>query len=78
MVRGIRREAAMNREVLQRFPSVHTFDPAEMRDALFTAYGANSFDFSTSEKFEARANFLQLEDIGVGFCAYGAPVKVGF
>lgn len=57
---------------------MRTSDPAEMRNALFTAYGANSFDISNSEKFEARANFIQLDDIGVGFCQYGAPTKVGF
>jgi len=65
-------------EILQRFPPIRTSDPAEMRHALFSVFGADSFDFSTRERFEARANFMQLGDIGVSFCAYGPASKVGF
>jgi AraC-like DNA-binding protein len=68
----------MNREMLQRFPAIRTSDPAEMKDALFTAYGANSFDFRTSERFEAQVKFVQFDDVGVGFCGYSAPTTVAF
>jgi AraC-like DNA-binding protein len=68
----------MNGQLLQRFPTIQTADPAEMKEALFTAYGANSFDFSTGERFQAEAKFIQFGDVGVGFCGYGAPTTVGF
>lgn len=66
------------REMLRKTPVIQTSDPAEMRDVLFTSFGANSFDFSTKEPFAAGADFVQLDDITVGYCRYSAPTKVGF
>jgi AraC-like DNA-binding protein len=66
------------RELLRRMPGIQTSDPAEMRNVLFTAFGANSFDFSTEEKFEAGVDFIQLEDIGIGSCRYSTSTTVGF
>ena len=69
---------SVTRKVLRRTPVIQTVDPAEMRNVLFTAFGATSFDFSTEQEFEAGADFVQLADIGIGFCRYSAPTIVGF
>ena len=66
------------RELIRRMPVLRTTDPAEMRNVLFTAHGANRFDFSTEEKFEAGVDFIQLQDLGVGSCRYSTPTNVGF
>jgi len=65
-------------EPLQRFPVVRTSDTEEMKHALFTAYGATGFDVPDPDGFEGCGNYVQLEDIALGFCAYGAPTKVNF
>ena len=65
-------------EMMRRTPVVQTSDPAEMRHVLFNSFGANSFDFSTEETFEAGADFVQLDDVAIGYCRYKAPTIVGF
>lgn len=65
-------------EMIRRTPVVQTSDPAEMRSVLFNSFGANSFDFSTEETFRAGADFVQLDDVAIGYCRYNTPTTVGF
>lgn len=64
--------------LLQKFPVVSTRNPEEMAHTLRTVYGAARFDLLTKERFEARANFVQLPTVSLGFCAYGSEVEVDF
>ena len=47
-------------------------------ECTFHCIWSEEFDFSTKEKFEAGVEFVQLEDIGIGICRYGAATTVGF
>jgi len=63
---------------LSRSPVVRTRDPEEMRNALFTVYGATGFEVAKPADFEGVANYLSLAKIGLGFCGYGAKTVVKF
>jgi AraC-like DNA-binding protein len=63
---------------LSRSPVVRTRDPEEMRNALYTVYGATGFAVAKPADFEGVANYLLLSKIGLGFCGYGAKTVVGF
>ena len=63
---------------LSRSPIIRTGDPEEMRQALFTVYGANGFAVPRREGFQGVANYLVLENVGLGFCGYGAKTIVDF
>jgi AraC-like DNA-binding protein len=63
---------------LSRSPVIRTRDPEEMRNALFTVYGATGFSAEMSADFEGVANYLTLSNIGLGFCGYGAKTVVEF
>jgi len=62
---------------LNRVPIVHTRDPEAMREALLTRYGARDFS-ATAEGFEGFGSFVQLDGVGLGFCAYAAPARIDF
>ncbi len=63
---------------LNRSPVICTRDPEEMRHALFTVYGAKGFALPKAEGFEGVANYLELPNVGIGFCGYGAKTIVDF
>lgn len=63
---------------LSRSPVVRTRDPEEMRNALFTVYGATGFAVAKPTEFEGTANYLMLSNVGLGFCGYGAKTAVEF
>jgi hypothetical protein len=63
---------------LNRSPVIRTGDPEEMRHALFTVYGATGFAVPNQDGFEGVANYLVLENVGLGFCGYGAKTIVDF
>jgi hypothetical protein len=65
-------------DILNRFPIVDTSDPDEMRHALFSTYGATRFELPDPAGFSARGNYVQTDDLGIGFCAYGAKTIVDF
>ncbi len=65
-------------EPLQNFPVIRTSDPAAMEHSLIHVYGARAFDLPSADGFSARANYLQLSDIAIGYCAYGARTIVDF
>lgn len=64
--------------LLSRSPVIRTGDPEEMRHALFTVYGASGFAVPDPDAFEGVANYLVLENVGLGFCGYGAKTIVDF
>ncbi len=63
---------------LSQSPVVRTRDPEEMRNALFTVYGATRFAAAKAGDFTGVANYLTLSNIGLGFCGYGAKTVVEF
>ncbi len=62
--------------LLSRSPVVRTHDPQAMEHALLTVYGATGFSVSKADGFEGVGNYLQLANIGLGFCAYGGAKTV--
>ena len=65
--------------LLSRSPVVRTDDPNAMEYALLTVYGATGFSVSKTDSFEGVGNYLQLANVGLGFCAYsGAKTIVDF
>ncbi len=63
---------------LSRSPIICTRDPEEMRDALFTVYGAIGFAVTKPTDFEGVANYLKLSDLSLGFCGYASKTIVKF
>lgn len=63
---------------LSRSPIIRTCDPEEMRHALLSVYGASGFAVPKPDGFEGVANYLSLENVGLGFCGYGAKTIVDF
>jgi len=57
--------------LLSRAAVVQTRDPQAMEHALLTVYGAKGFSVSKADGFEGVGNYLQLANVGLGFCAYG-------
>jgi hypothetical protein len=57
--------------LLNRSPVVRTGEPEAMEHALLTVYGAKGFSVSKADSFEGVGNYLQLANVGLGFCAYG-------
>jgi AraC-like DNA-binding protein len=62
--------------LLSRSPVVRTHDPEAMEHALLTVYGATGFSVSKTDRFEGVGNYLQLANVGLGFCAYGGAKTV--
>ena len=57
--------------LLSRSAVVRTHDPEVMEHALLKVYGATGFSVSKADSFEGVGNYLQLANVGLGFCAYG-------
>lgn len=62
--------------LLSRSPIVRTRDPEAMEHALLTVYGARGFSVSKADNFEGVGNYLQLANVGLGFCAYGGAKTI--
>jgi AraC-like DNA-binding protein len=62
--------------LLSRSPIVRTHDPKAMEHALLTVYGATGFSVSKADSFEGVGNYLQLANVGLGFCAYGGAKTI--
>lgn len=64
---------------LSSYPVVRSSDPSFVRDRLFSAYGAISFDVGRSNRaFAVVANHLQVGGLGLSYCDYSSDVSVGF
>ncbi|ABD05425.1 transcriptional regulator, AraC family [Rhodopseudomonas palustris HaA2] len=65
-------------EPLSRFRAMDTSDPDELAHALSTVYGARNFQCGSAGTFRVRGNFVQLQDIALGFTCGRAPLSVDF
>lgn len=64
---------------LSNYPVIRSSDPEFVRDRLFAVYGANSFDITKGEdKFELRANHLQIGGLRLTYGDYAGDVLLGF
>lgn len=64
---------------LSNYPVISSSDPEFVRDRLFAMYGANSFDITKGEdKFELRANNLQIGGLRLSYGDYAGDVRLGF
>jgi AraC-like DNA-binding protein len=65
--------------LLSNYPAIHTSDPEDARARVKAVFGATSFEVSRREtRFEARANFLQVGDLKLYYCAFAGNVSIGF
>jgi AraC-like DNA-binding protein len=65
-------------EPLGRYPVFRTSDLDEFGAALYSVYGATRFEIPSPEDFAAFGNFVQLQDIAIGFSSLGGRVVVDF
>ena len=65
-------------EPLSRHPVLRTSNREEFGHVLVTTYGATGFDVPPSDKFLARGNFVQLQDIAIGFSSSGSAASIDF
>jgi AraC-like DNA-binding protein len=65
-------------EPLSRFRAVDTSDPEELRQALASVYGVRKFEAAATGTFRVRGNFVQLQDIALGFTSGVSPLTVEF
>ncbi len=62
--------------LFSRSPVIQTDDPEAMEHALLSVYGATGFAVSKADAFEGVANYLQLANVGIGFCGYGGAKTI--
>ncbi|ABE37375.1 AraC family transcriptional regulator [Rhodopseudomonas pseudopalustris] len=65
-------------EPLSEFRALDTSDPVELAQALWTVYGVRHFEAPPAGHFRIRGNFIQLQDIALGFTSGHAPLTVDF
>ncbi|WP_322515365.1 helix-turn-helix domain-containing protein [Rhodopseudomonas palustris] len=65
-------------EPLSRFRAMDTSSPDELAQALARVYGVRHFQCGAAGTFRVRGNFLQLQDIALGFTSGHAPLIVDF
>ncbi|MGZ5870925.1 MAG: helix-turn-helix domain-containing protein [Bradyrhizobium sp.] len=64
--------------LLSNFPVLRTNDP-ELAKNRFAFLGLHSFDMRRSDnRFDVRANHLQMASLGLSYCAYANDVSLGF
>lgn len=66
------------RDPLGRFPAIRTSNVDEFRHALLSLYGATAVSVPEPERLQTRGNFLQFQDIAIGFSACGPRAIVSF
>lgn len=62
---------AKAKDPLFRYPAIHAHKVDEFADRLKEVYGAIGFDLRDPANLNARGNFVQLQDIALGFGACG-------
>jgi AraC-like DNA-binding protein len=65
-------------EPLSRFRVVDTSEPDELGQALATVYGVRRFQAPADGAFRVRGNFVQLQDIALGFSAGIGAIAIEF
>ncbi len=66
------------RDPLSRFPAIRTSNVEEFRNALLSLYGATALSVPEPDRLRTRGNFLQFQDIKIGFSACGSRAIVDF
>ena len=65
--------------LLSNYPAIHTSDPEHARARVLDVFGATSFEAPRKEtRFETTANFLQVGDLKLYYCAFASEVSIGF
>jgi AraC-like DNA-binding protein len=65
--------------LLNNHPVMHSSDPEQARACLLSTFGITGFDIpGGGAEFEARANHLQVGELGLSYCAYANDVSLGF
>ncbi|MCD0417489.1 AraC family transcriptional regulator [Rubrivivax sp. JA1024] len=65
-------------EPLARYPAFDTTDPEELRRGLDAVYGARLVEVAATADFQARSNFVQLDDIALGYGVGIGAITVDF
>jgi AraC-like DNA-binding protein len=65
-------------EPLGRYPVFRTSDLDEFGAAVSSVYGATSYEIPSPADFTAFGNFVQLQDVAIGFSSLGGRVSVDF
>jgi AraC-like DNA-binding protein len=65
-------------EPLDLFPVCRTSDPEVFENTLLRIAGAESFTLAKDDDFKARLNLAQLQDISLGFSAFGSQATITF
>jgi AraC-like DNA-binding protein len=73
----LRLPGSIDTTYLDKYKAVHTRDSELARERLFSVYGADGFE-TRGGRFGIRANYARLPSLGLGFCAYDAPVAVSY
>jgi AraC-like DNA-binding protein len=61
---------------LHRFPVFRTSDPEDLRHFASDLFGASRVELKNIEKFEARVNSIELQDIGLAFGATSCEIAI--
>lgn len=62
---------------LERYNVLRTKNPDELQERLSPLYAVRDFDLPRSRvAFDATLNHCKLDDVGVSFARYGAPVRI--
>lgn len=68
----------MPSDPLSRFPGIRTSKPEEFEHQLIKIYGATKLHIGNPSGLNARGNWVQLQNIALGFSACDAPATVSF
>jgi AraC-like DNA-binding protein len=69
--------ASLSHDPLEPYNVLRTRNPDELRERLSPLYAVSRFDLPRSKViFDATLNHCPLDDVGVSFARYGAPVRI--
>ena len=69
----------MPASLLSNYAIIRSNDAEQVRDRLFSVYGANGFDLpSRSRSIGVRADHLQLRSTALSYCDYASDVSISF
>jgi len=63
---------------LSRYPALHTSNVEEFERELVEIYGATCFELPDPKGLRVRGNFVQLNDVALGFGACGTAATISF
>lgn len=63
---------------LSRFPAIRTSNVHQFAHGLEDIYGATGFDLPNPADLDVRGNFVQLNELALGYGGCGAPITIRF